>query len=148
MNSELFKDALKKAGIVSKKINPGDLWLVSDELISYPKERLPGRKRTSHESRIVVVLTGKEYCQRPDLVCILVAPLSSQTETRSTSDFFIKKGVGGLDKDSIVCLDAINPLLKIDLKHRVGTLNVRTLDQLRTTLLVNLGILGPSKEEK
>lgn len=142
MKRGLIAEAFEKAGIVSCKIQAGDLWTVHDDIITFPEDRLPTAKKTPHEHRTVAILSCKEDCEDPTHLNVLITPLSTKTDIKHKTDFLLKKGISGLRENSYVRLGLIQPVLKMDLiEPKIGTLEKDTWDSIITVLLANVGAI-------
>lgn len=139
-----IEKSLEDAGISGKIIKRGDIWTISDSIITFPTDRLPKSKRTNHEQRPVLVLSCDEDLTRVRPLTAIISPVSAVID-KMVTDFRLTVGMGGLKYDSVVRLGLIQPILKIDLKQKIGRLEQVVLDQVMTVLLCNLGVLQRSE---
>ncbi len=135
-----IEHALENAGIPGKLIKRGDIWTIPDRIITFPTDRLPKSKRTTHDKRPVLILSCDEDLAKVRPLTALISPLST-VKDKSATDFMLSAGTANLKEDSVVRLGLIQPILKIDLKEKIGDLQLPVLDQIMTVLLCNLGIL-------
>lgn len=141
---------LKRAGVTAKDIEPGDIWIVPDELVVFPEDRLPDAKKKKHKHRTVVVLSCKEDCQSIRPLTILIAPLSTKKKLKARTDFLLEKDNGNLREDSFARLGLVQPVLKTDLQRqaKIGQLNKEIFDKMIAVLLANIGVIErPSSNE-
>lgn len=135
-----IEKALEGAGISGEIIKRGDIWTISDSIITFPTDRLPKSKRTTHEQRPVLILSCDEDLTKVRPLTAIISPVSTVID-KMVTDFRLAAGMGGLKEDSMVRLGLIQPILKIDLKQKIGSLEQTILDQVMTVLLCNLGVL-------
>lgn len=135
-----IEKALEDAGISGETIKRGDIWIISDSIITFPTERLPRSKRTHHEKRPVLVLSCDEDLAKVRPLTALISPVST-VKDKAVTDYMLPAGTAGLKEDSMIRLGLIQPILKIDLKERIGNLEPSILDQIMTVLLCNIGVL-------
>lgn len=135
-----IEKALEDAGIFGEIIKRGDIWIISDSIVTFPTDRLPKSKRTTHEKRPVLVLSCDEDLAKVRPLTALISPVST-VKDKAATDFMLPAGTAGLKEDSMVRLGLIQPILKIDLKERIGNVEPTILDQIMTVLLCNLGVL-------
>jgi len=137
------EDALKRAGIAARKIERGQIYVVRDDIIVLPRERLPREtKRTVHEHRLVLILQTDLDNSDPPYLFALVAPLSHRVEFQDERDYALKANQGGLDQDSVVHLGLVQPILKIDLEQdAIGKLDALTMNDIDAILAANLGLI-------
>ena len=139
-----IEKALHDAGITEKVIKRGDVWVISDELIIFPEERLPKGKRTKHNERPALILSCEEDLTSIRPLTAIISPLST-VKIKAVTDFILSAGTGGLLEDSVARLGLIQPILKIDLNRKLGTIGSDILDQIMTVVLCNLGVLQRNK---
>ncbi|MBK5239826.1 type II toxin-antitoxin system PemK/MazF family toxin [Clostridium sp.] len=100
----------------------GQIWQVKDELISIPNaDRL--NNRNLHFSRCIIIVQNNLNNFNPESVIISVAPISSRTDCERENDVILLKDKDEVKEDSIIMLDYIQPLLKIDLYRCVGEIS-------------------------
>jgi mRNA-degrading endonuclease toxin of MazEF toxin-antitoxin module len=115
-------DELRKSGLV--QITPGEIWSVRDDLVIFPEER-QGQERTKHPRRLVLVLSNEWICTSYACPCVQVAPLSHLTDFKSEAETEIERSnENGLQQKSRVLLGHSQPLLKTDLKAKIGKLSL------------------------
>lgn len=135
-----LRAAFTNAGIVQPgSIKRGGVYMVRDELVVFPEDRLPGAKRTRHEHRYVLVLQCQEDCDAPDIPTVLVAPLSTRKRVKSRFDYELSHGTANLREDDYVKLALVQPMLKTELVKRVGIVDLAKMHDVVTVLLANIG---------
>lgn len=125
-------------------VNRGEIYLVKEAAIQFPKERLPGAPPPRrHQRRPVIVLQCDEDNHNPTYPIVLVAPLSSRVDLKSRQDFLIRAGEARLKTDSIIMLGLIQPVLRHDLEDNpLGRFNPARMEEITAMLLCNLGVLS------
>lgn len=139
----MLRDALERIGITGKHIERGEIYLVPDKLIVIPGERIPSRPgRTVHEQRPVLILQTNADNAEPLYPIVLVAPLSHRVELKGEQDYRLKAGQGGLNRDSIVHLGLVQPILKTNLQgDAIGKLDTLAMNDIDAILAANLGLI-------
>lgn len=124
-------------------VNRGEVYLVKETAIQFPKERLPGAPPPRrHRRRPVVVLQCDEDNHDPTYPIVLVAPLSSRVDLKGRQDFLVRAGEARLRTDSIIMLSLIQPVLRQDLEDRpLGQFSPERMEEITAMLLCNLGVL-------
>ncbi len=124
-------------------VNRGEVYLVKEAAIQFPKERLPGAPPPRrHRRRPVVVLQCDEDNHDPTYPIVLVAPLSSRVDLKGRQDFLVHAGEAGLHLDSIIMLGLIQPVLRQDLEDNpLGQFDPQRMAEITAMLLCNLGVL-------
>lgn len=139
----MLRDALKHVGITGKHIERGEIYLVPDELIGFPKDRIPSQPtRTIHEQRPVLILQTDADNAEPLYLIVLVAPLSHRIDLKGEQDYKLKTGQGGLKQDSLVHLGLVQPILKTELQgDAIGKLDTLAMNDIDAILAANLGLI-------
>ena len=132
---------LKGQGYTDKDVARGDIWTVQDSIVDFPASRLPGGRRTRHDTRFVLVIQCNEDNRAALYPTVLISPMSSQTDLKGRQDVELVKGSGGLPRDSVALLGQVQPILKRELKTKWGSLSGEELKAVLNTLLCNLGVL-------
>lgn len=123
-------------------IKPGDVWLVKDEVIDFPEDRLPEGSRESHPYRPVIVVSRLDECvDNVGYRSITVVPTSSKCNTSYRNDLFLVAGTGGLDMDSYARVRTTQPVLKVDLERKIGTLPYDILVNLKVKIATHFGLM-------
>lgn len=124
-------------------VGRGEVYLVKESAIQFPKERMPGAPPPHRHRRRPVVLLGSDEDNRdPTYPIILVAPLSSRVDLKSRQDFLVRAGEAGLKVDSLIMLGLIQPVLRHDLEDTpLGQFNQERMMEITAMLLCNLGVL-------
>lgn len=143
MNDSLFRKAFKRAGITGREIKRGEVYLVRDELIVLPEERIPSRpERAIHERRPVLILQTDLDNSNPLYPIILIAPMSHRIDLQGETDYKLSAGQGGLEQDCIVHLGLVQPILKTDLgEDAIGKLDALTMNDIDAILAASLGLI-------
>ena len=100
-------EQLKGLGITTKGIAQFDVFTIPDELIDFPEDRL-GKQRTTHKSRLVIILQNNRDNNDPLIQIVLVAPLSSGQKHQRLDYLLLKKDHSFLRSDSYIELDMHN----------------------------------------
>ena len=119
---ESLKDQIRKAGLLTQKIQQFDVFSVPDDLIDFPEQKL-GQKRQKHEKRFVIVLQNDKDNGDPSIRIVTVAPLSTKLEHHRLDYRLHKKNHSFLREDSYIRIRHIQPVLKIDLKTKWGNIS-------------------------
>ncbi|MFQ5435867.1 MAG: type II toxin-antitoxin system PemK/MazF family toxin [Anaerolineae bacterium] len=124
-------------------VNRGEVYLVKEAAIQFPKERLPGASPPHrHRQRPIVVLQCDEDNHNPKYPIVLAAPLSSRTDLKGRQDFLVRSGEARLRTDSIIMLGLIQPVLRNDLEDiPLGRFSPVRMEEITAMLLCNLGVL-------
>jgi mRNA-degrading endonuclease toxin of MazEF toxin-antitoxin module len=123
-------------------VNRGEVYLVKENAIQFPKERLPGTLPPHrHQQRPVVVLQCDEDNHDPTYPIVLIAPISSRADLKKQQDFLVHAGEAGLRTDSIIMLGLIQPVLRQDLEEDcLGRFRPARMTEITAMLLCNLGV--------
>jgi hypothetical protein len=121
-----LKEAFAKVGIYPT-ISPGEVWKAEDSSISI----LGALTRHWHDDRYCLILSNSVMCSDPDWPLVLIAPLSHILYPKARPDLLIDcTDKSGLPKRSRIILSQIQPLRKIDLKERVGELELSKWEEI------------------
>ena len=102
----------------------GDVFCISDAFVAIPDADRAENPRKYHNKRLVVVVYNNFLNSEATWPLVTVAPLSHRLEFRREPDIVVlKEHCEGLDESSIVRLALTQPVLKIDLKFKVGSLS-------------------------
>ena len=136
-------NSLRQHGIIGRKIQRGEIYLIADDLIVLPETRLPSKpERELHETRPVLILQTNSDNGDPLYPAILVVPLSHRVDLQDQRDFKLSAGQAGLEHDSIVQLGLIQPVLKIDLQEEaLGKVDDIAMHDIDAVLAANLGLI-------
>ena len=141
-----MRDALKRAGLDSRRFAQGDVWTVSDSAISLPETPRGQNERTMHASRTVIILDGPERCQDGSLISILAVPTSTRRDLASRYRITIPEGEGSLE-ESVAMVDLIQPMLRSAFLVKMGELSREKLFEVLSVLLDNLGVLPKAADD-
>ena len=139
----MLRNAFEHVGIRGGQIERGEIYLVNDDVIVLPEERIPSRPaRTIHENRPVLILQTDSDNADPLYPIVLIAPLSHRVDLQCEKDYVLRARQGGLDQDSIVHLGLVQPILKTDLQENpIGKLDALTMNDIDAILAANLGLI-------
>lgn len=139
----MLRDAFERIGITGKSIERGEIYLISDELISLPEERIPSRpSRIIHEQRPVLILQTNADNSKSLYPVVFVAPFSHRIDLKGEQDYVLKSGQGGLNQDSILHLGLLQPILKTELQgDAIGKLDTLAMNDVDAVLAANLGLI-------
>lgn len=120
-------DQLKSAGYTITQINKYDIFTIADDAITFPEERL-GQSRTKHESRLAIILQNDKDNNDPAIKICTIAPLSTSKQFYRL-DYLLKKLPDHtfLKSDSYIRLGHGQPVLKIDLKNKLGNVSKQSI---------------------
>jgi mRNA interferase MazF len=118
-----LREKLNQAGLTD--LAPGVIARVVDRRLSFPHNLL----RRIHQSRFALILSNDRLCASKDIPLIVIAPMTHRLDIRSMTDVEVKKNAeNGLETDSLVQLQLIQPLMKTDIVGKVGMLGARDWD--------------------
>jgi mRNA-degrading endonuclease toxin of MazEF toxin-antitoxin module len=128
------------------KIVPGAVFMVSEDVLNFPGERL-GRVTKDYDARRVIIVQGSTRNRTIDVSTVLVVPCSASRGGVSLGNAGIDNpGAAGFTKPNIVALaNLLQPVLKGDLEQHVGNISVDELGALRTAILQNLDVYQDEK---
>ena len=113
-------DQLKSAGFTTTQLNRYDIFTIADDVIIFPEERL-GQSRAKHEGRLVIILQNDKDNNDPIIKICTIAPLSTSKQFYRL-DYLLKKSPDHpfLKDDSYIRIGHVQPILKIDLRNKLG----------------------------
>lgn len=134
-----------------KKINPnnikdarefkfGCIWKVRDALINLPNIDRTTKERTYHFTRCVVIVDNSEENFNENSLTISVAPISHRTDCKRNFDIDLFAETDSVKEDSVLMLDYIQPILKVDLYECVGSISDNKKYELFDMMMAKLGI--------
>jgi len=127
--------------VKARRVRPGEIYLVKDECIQIPETRLAGQKRKKHEYRPVLVIQCKEDAQDRICVTTIIAPFSHRVKLKRAQDLELSCQETGLERDSIVRLGLIQPILKVELSGKPkGRLPKERMEEVLALVARNIGI--------
>lgn len=123
--------------LINREIEFGEVYLVDDRLISIPDADRVRSGRTYHETRRVVIIQNNElnYTTFP---LVQIAPLAHFTgHNKRRFDILLEPNEeqGTIETASIVHLTLSQPMLRIDLGDRLGTLSRKKSAEITAALL-------------
>ena len=131
-------------------IRPGAVFLIEDNLVVFPKERLDGAgARKLHDFRWVIVLQGPAY-QSLDYPLVNVVACSASSVV-TTGEFQMpqdemSRQPCAFDKPSVVAFtNLVQPCLKIDLKKHMGDLLPTTRASFFAQVVKVLGLVNEAR---
>ncbi|WP_432107358.1 type II toxin-antitoxin system PemK/MazF family toxin [Streptomyces sp. AA1529] len=123
---------------MSVPVLAGGVYYVVDEKLRL----IPDEQRQLHEARRpVLVVTGPTANGDLEWPFTLVCPISGSTGRRTRYDVQLAAGQGGLVKKCWIRVPAAQPLMKVALGDRLGTLEERLLSQVQARLAQYLGMI-------
>jgi mRNA-degrading endonuclease toxin of MazEF toxin-antitoxin module len=136
-----LEDALQRAGITGRSITRGEIYWVQDDVIQFPKQRLPNEpERKMHDNRPVIVLQTDLDNSNPAYPIVLIAPISHKVQFKDDKDVKLTAGQGGLPENSLVHLGLMQPILKIELGMLIGKLDPVAMSDIDAVVAANLGL--------
>lgn len=121
-----FADQIKSLGITTKGISQFDVFTIPDDLINFPEERLDQQRR-KHKSRLVIILQNNRDNNDPLIRIVLIAPLSTNPTSHRLDCLLKKKDHHFLRDDSFVRIRHAQPILKTDLKSKMGNVGSKDI---------------------
>lgn len=129
-------EQLKGLGITTKGVNQFDVFTIPDNLIVFPEERLD-QQRKKHKSRLVIILQNNKDNNDPLIQIVLIAPLSSGSKHQRLDYLLLKKDYHFLRSDSYIRTRYTQPILKKDLKSKLGNVASEDIrDQIKDRLFL------------
>lgn len=126
-----------------RELRPGAVFLVKDEAIDFPEDRIPGATpRTEHEKRRVIVVNDPALGRATSPRSLLVVPCTaSQRRALSPWHFEIPQNEAAFTGGYVVALaHLVQPILKSDLEKCVGVLSPASFVALQAKVAQNLGL--------
>lgn len=120
--------------ISSLTFQSGGVYMTKDYNVLFP-----GRKKIEDKHRMVVVIGNKTDLNDPMLPIVTCAPITTVMD-ETTQCLPIRAGDGNLDKDSLIKAGMVQPILKTQISHQIGTLEPETVEQLKATIFINFGL--------
>lgn len=117
-----LKDLIRESLLDVREFEFGQVWTVSDELISIPDADRIG-ERDLHQYRSVLIVSNHSGNSNPLLPVVTVAPLSHRVELMKKGDVELEAQRDNLRVDSIVRLRLMQPVLKADIVNHVATIS-------------------------
>ncbi|RKO65683.1 type II toxin-antitoxin system PemK/MazF family toxin [Desulfofundulus salinus] len=133
-----LRAALKKAGIDNRRFEQGEIYLVGDEEVKIPDDKITNR--TFHNTRPVVIVYNHPTNWDPLYPIIVAAPLSHEITRKRETDLEVFASEDGVECDCLLRLGLIQPFLKCDLHGPKGKLSERRIEQMLALLLHLLGV--------
>ncbi|MBA4541990.1 type II toxin-antitoxin system PemK/MazF family toxin [Thermoactinomyces daqus] len=124
----------------------GSVWIIGDEEISFPANR---ENRKLHKNRWVVIVSNNSLVNNdPTCFTVTVAPLTSKWDYKDEIDveLFVQNETS-IEKNSIVRLTQMQPVLKQKLQICKGELSDDAKDELLAVLADYFGYIGDIDEE-
>ncbi|GAF24632.1 hypothetical protein JCM19047_4551 [Bacillus sp. JCM 19047] len=111
----------------------GSIWKLNDEEIAIPQADKLGN-RVTHKERWVVVVSNNSENNHPLCPLVSIAPLSSQVHLKKQHDLDLFKSEDSVEKDCLLQLKLIQPILKKDLITLMGEICEDRKLELQVTL--------------
>jgi hypothetical protein len=144
--SNMAKYGLAPPEII-RHARPGAVFVVKDEAIAFPQERVPDASRTEHETRRVIVCNDLALCRATAPNTLLVVPCTASQGEVSDWHLAIPSDEPAFTAAKVVALtQLVQPILKSDLIRFVGVLTAGTFVRLQARVAQNLGLLSGSSE--
>jgi mRNA-degrading endonuclease toxin of MazEF toxin-antitoxin module len=115
-----------------------EIWWIDDAAVHLPQQ--PGKMRTLHPSRMVLVVSSQEDCVDAAVWTLQVVPLSTQVHWQRRNDVRLLKGEGGLNAQSVAQVGLLGPVSKEAFKDRVGVLPVSRFQAIQVGIRLSLGM--------
>lgn len=138
-----LKNKLAELKLSPQSFQTGGIYMTKDEKVLFPT-----RKNIEDKPRMVVVLGRQEELLDPMVPHVSAIPITTTIELETTQDLPVDKGTGNLDHDSLFKAGFLQPILKKDLGKHIGTVDRDQLDQLKATVIINLGIGEDDESEE
>lgn len=103
-----------------RKFKFGEVYFIKDELIDFPHSDKIAGSRTIHKGRRVVIISNNEHNSDKHSPIISVSPLSTRTDLIRKFDIELEKDKDGVKSNSIVMMELIQPVCKVDIERRCG----------------------------
>ena len=129
----------------SRKFEFGSIWQVRDALINLPNIDRTMDERKYHFSRCAVIIDNSEENFNEDSLTILTAPISHRVDCKRKFDIDLYPDSDSVKENSIIMVDYIQPILKVDLYKCVGNISNDKKYELFDMIMAKLGI--DTKEE-
>jgi mRNA-degrading endonuclease toxin of MazEF toxin-antitoxin module len=125
-----LKDELTAAGLSRLNISPGDVFIADDKAVVIPRS-VKSSPRKYHEVRTCVVMSNNVLCSDLSYPIVSIAPTTHLVNLKTQADFPILPNKGnGLDLPSLVMLGHIQPVRKVDLRRKIGSLSLDEWERL------------------
>ncbi len=123
-------DALKGAGLAAFDGRCGDIFLVRDVDVIIPERK--ARDRHLHPNgRTCVILSNNVFCDDPLYPIVSIAPTTHRVDIKDASDFPLQPSeINGLRCESLVLLGHIQPVRKLSLMRKLGSLSPEEWEQM------------------
>lgn len=132
----IIKEKFAKLKLSPISFQSGAIYMTNDLNIL-----MPGRDTIVDKPRMVVVIGNNDQLNNPILPIVTCMPVTT-VMNQSEQCLPVCAGNGGLDKDSVIKVGMMQPILKVDLSHYIGTLDIETQEEIKATVLMNLGIFS------
>lgn len=134
----------RHAIFIRREVEFGEVYFVKDNLISIPDADRVVEGRTRHDSRRVLIAQNDEtnYTNYP---VVLVAPLTTRTDTKRRFDIELRPPDEPVDKPALVRLKLLQPILRVDLGSCAGMLSREKQGEVMAALLSMFGHECPSR---
>lgn len=124
----------------------GSVWIIGDKEITFPANQ---ENRKFHKNRWVVIVSNNSLVNNdPTCFTVTVAPLTSKWDYKDEIDveLFVQNETS-IEKNSIVRLTQMQPVLKQKLQICKGELSDDAKDELLAVLADYFGYIGDIDEE-
>jgi hypothetical protein len=116
-------EAFQRIGLGKVGAVAGGVYALYDSVIKIPDGDLAGN-RTKHDFRTIIILSNQNICNSIACPVVTVVPLSRVLTPRAETDLIIGKDAeNNLEHDSRLMFGYIQPILKSDLRMKIGVLS-------------------------
>lgn len=132
-----LRAALKSAGASGLNVGPGDVCLVDDTQVVIPET--PEEKRKYHDNgRTCLLLSNQEMCKTVSFPIFSIAPISHLLHLKESCDLkILPNPQNGLQQPSLIMLGHIQPVRKVDIFKKIGTLSDQEFERVLAHILSN-----------
>jgi len=114
--------------LTDKVFEVGEIYFIKDGLLAMPESDRKAQRKI-HKGRPVVVVQNNSGNSNPINPIITVAPISSVTKYKKPNDIPLTPKEDNVNKDSLLLLSLIQPILKVDLERCIGSISDEKLKQ-------------------
>lgn len=134
-----IKDQLRSLNLQTFEVRRGEIWALKDVKVLFPGRTI-GRVPDGKE-RYVLILQNNRDNNRPNFETVTVLPITTRLDLRTGQCFPVKAGEGKLSQDSLVKAGFIQPVLKVDLDRKIGSVSDQVLEDIDSLVAANLGLI-------
>lgn len=120
-----LREALTLAGL--NDLSPGTVVTYPDQHLSFPHNLL----RKPHGRRFAVIVSNARICADKSVGIVVAVPMTHEVATRDATEVLIERSSeNGIECDGSAMLHMIQPVLKTNIKQKMGVLNAADWDAL------------------